>query len=243
MRLAALLIAAVALVGGLLAVNRTQQNHQRREATNSTPTHVATPKSQVDPPAVPDPPTAASIDRGSLNPRQISAAVKVCLHQLNRSTTIDTIHLARGTTTHKVVIFTGGDHISYVCAGANDSKIYDGPNPPLPGADSHREPVERLYGISTTTDVDLNGRATTRTTAAYRATPGVASIQLRLVQGTTKGPWYPAALHNGYAFGEVHLSYEADSAHTSWPAGVDLEVEDRALDSAGQPLAILRVRS
>ena len=240
-RLAALLIAAVALIGGLLAVNHhlLQQQHQRREATNSTPTQTVTPNPQVDPSTVPDPPTATSIDRGSLNRRQVSAAVGVCLRQLGRSTTIDTVHLARRTTTHQVVIFTGTDHISYVCAGADDSTIYDGPNPPLPGADNHREPVERLYGTSTATDFDTNGRATTRTTAAYRASPDVASIQLRLVHGATKGPWYPAALHNGYAFAEAHLTYEADSSQTSLPAGVEVEVEDRALDRDGQPLAIL----
>ena len=238
-RLGALLIAAVALIGGLLAVNHHEQ--QRREATNRTPTQTVTPNSPVDPSTVPDPPTAASIDRGPLNRRQASAAVGVCLRQLGRSTTIDTLHLARRTTTHQVVIFTGADHISYVCAGANDSSIYDGPNPPLPGTDNHREPVERLYGTSTATDT--NGRATTRTTAAYRATPDVASIQLRLVHGATKGPWYPAALYNGYAFAEAHLTYTADSSQTGLPAGVEVEVEDRALDRDGQPLAILRGRN
>lgn len=178
----------MALIGGLLAVNHHLQQHQWHDATNSTPNQAATPNFQVDPSTVPDPSTAASINRGPLNRRRASAAVGVCLRQLGRSTTIATVHLARRSTTHQVVIFTGTDHISYVCAGANDSTIYDGPNPPLPGTDNHREPVERLYGTSTAAEVEKNSRATTRTTAAHRAIPDVASIQIRLVHGATKGP-------------------------------------------------------
>lgn len=231
--------ATVALVGGLLAVNHHTQQNQHHEATNGGSAPSTTPTLQVDPTTEPDPPAAASIDHGSLNPRETSAAVKLCLHALGRSTTIDTVHLARRTSSHKVVIFTGRDHISYVCAGANDSKIYDGPNPPLPGTDDHQEPAERLYGTEISTTVDTSGRATTRTTAAYQADPNVASIQLRLVHGTTKGPWYLAALHNGYAFGEAHLTYNADS-HGASPPGGFAELEDRALDLNGQPLAIFR---
>ncbi|SDU95155.1 hypothetical protein SAMN04488544_2474 [Microlunatus sagamiharensis] len=235
-QLAFLLVLTLLVITGLFVGDHAlrQRQDQNREERSSTSPPSSTPLIPLRRSSV----VAASIDRGALSRKQAVTAAQNCLRGADRTTRPTTIHLARRTTTHRVVIFTAEDHIAYVCAG-NDLKLYDGPNPPYIDDEHRREPADRLYGFTISASTSTSGNVTAVTSAAYRTEPEVATIQLRLTRGAQTGPWYPAALHDGYAFAEARLDFELGSGD---PAPLDLDVEDRALDQNGQPLSILRVR-
>ena len=212
---------------------RQWQNQNRQERSSTSPSS-STPLS----PARRSSLVAVSIDQGALGRKQAASAAQKCLRKAGRTTRPTTIHLARWTTRHRVVIFTAQDHVAYTCAG-NDLKLYDGPNPPYIDDEPRREPADRLYGFTISARTASSGQTTAITSAAYRTDPSVATIQLRLIRGTQTGAWYPAALHDGYAFAEARLDFKLESGD---PAPLYLDVEDRALDQNGQPLSILRVR-
>lgn len=235
-RLAFLLVLVLLIVAVLLVSNHElSQRRQDRLNLASTPPPITTP-------AVPGRRSSvveASIDDGALSRAQGLAAARKCLRETGRTTRPAVMHFARRTAMHRVVIFTGQDNIAYACAGI-DMKIYDGPNPPYIDDQPRHEPADRLYGVSITANTTNAGHVTAMTTAAYRTDPEVATVQLRLTRGNQTGPWYPAALHNGYAFAEARLEFEVEP-RVQVP--FDLDVEDRALGYDGQQLPILRIRN
>ena len=191
-------------------------------------------------PAAPTVPAARATDRGPLSDAARTNVVSRCLTGLGRSTTVETVHLARRTSTSgDVMLFTGRDGLAYACSD-DEASLLAGPGlktRALPEPDAEH-PAVRVDGDGLSSGSE-NGHVSSTTTGAYRVDDEVASLQSRLVVDGHAGPWFEASRAGGWAWTSATVEYTSSRRLTP---RADHRVEVRAFDASGNRLGVDRTR-
>ena len=203
----------------------------------STPLPARSARPTPVPPAPSGPPEGRATDQGPLSTSAVRRLIASCAADLGRRAAAERVHFARRTSIGGgVVLFTATDGQSYLCSG-DRSALYDGSESktrPLPTT-SDREPVIEILaggaGIGRT-----NSRIHSEGGTAYLVSPQVASVQMRLTFRGRTGPWYDAAIEDGYAYASAELEF-TDTRPLPRPIP-DTVVETRAYDQDGRRLPV-----
>lgn len=190
-------------------------------------------------PAAPVVPVARETDGGPLSAKAHAKVVDRCLAELDRSTTVTHVYLARRTAiSGDVVMFTAADGESYSCSSKDGSGLFDGPGSktlPLPTPDDEH-PALLVDGEGLWT-ASGKGRVDAHTSAAYRVSDEVASLQTRLSIDGHTGSWFEASRAGGWAWTGATLEYEGTLKHSLQQK---YRIDVRAFDADGKRLAVDR---
>jgi len=177
---------------------------------------------------------------------QTAAVVERCRASVGATFAVQRVDLAvDSAVAGPAVLFTDVNGNSYACDD-HGSRRYAGPGstaPPLVKP-SRAAPAIRITGGGVTSSVGSTGTLNATTTTAYRLDRSVDRVQVRIKAGNEQGPWFDAAVHQGYAYGGATMSISNDiTTDTSHSETATFTVEDRALDRKGRQLTISHLPS